>query len=276
MERENPIIASMMFADRAYSILNRVNRVLTSSIIVSSFVITLVALYVTRSFLPLYLIPGSIAIPLGVVVFLVLAPLTVYFGLMAKRTLKAWVQKFATFSYLVRFETTPLKGATPQERLMHQVIESVLDIGNPLKDLVAEKPGVFNDFLGVKLSGEGAEDGFDVCVRKEQIKGRERAAFYLRRALRRHGIILVKRFEKTEPLDENDLRTIHSHLTRTLKGERDLPFRTKVNRVLIVSTSSFSESAKTFVEDRGNWVRGKSFDLVEEGPKGYTVISAIT
>lgn len=277
MERENPIIASMMFADTAYLILSRVSRVLTWAIIISSCVVVLVAIYVTRSFLPIYTLPLGITIPLGVVVFIVLAPMTVYYGLMAKRMLKAWVQKFTTFSYVVRFETSPLRGKTPQERLMNQLLEGIPELGTPLKELFAENSTALKDFLNVKIYGAKAEETFDVCIRKEQIKVRGKTADRLRKALSRHGLILAKCFDKKDPVDENDLTTIRSRLLQILKIDKLLPFmRTKINRILIVSTSSFTESAKTFVKDRRNWVGGKSFDLVEKGPKGYIVVSAMT
>jgi len=275
LERENPIVTSMMFADTAYSILNRVSRVLTWSIIISSFVIALVALYVTRSFLPIYTLRWGITIPMGVAVFVVLAPLTVYYGLIAKRMLKAWVQKFATFSYMVRFETSHRKGKNPQEQLVNQILESVPELGAPFKKFIEENPSSLKDFLDVKI--HGVEETFDVCIRREQIKVKGDAADHLRRALNKHGIVLVKRLDKKDPVDESDLMEIRSRLLQALEIDTALPFmRTKINRILIVSTSSFTESASKFAAERKNRLGGKSFDLVEEGPKGYLVVSAVT
>lgn len=277
LEKESPIMASMMFADRAYLILSRVSRVLTWSVIISSCVVALVALYVTRSFLPIYTLPWVITIPLGVVVFIVLAPITVYYGLMARRMLKAWVQKFTTFSYVVRFETSLLRGNTPQERLMNQLLEGIPELGNPLKELFAENPAALKDFLNVKTYGAKAEETFDVCITKEQIKVAGKAADRLRKAVRRRGVILAKRFDKRDLVDEHDLRTIRYNVLQIPGIAGVLPFtQTKIGRILMVSTSSFTQSAKNFVEDSGNWVGGRSFDLVEEGPKGYLVVSAIT
>jgi len=269
MERENPIIASMMFADTAYLILNKVSRVLTYAIATSVCVVSLVALYVARSFLPIYTLPSIVTVPLGIIVFVVLAPVTVYYGLTAKRMLEAWVQKFASFSFVVRFETRQPRGNTPQERLINQIFESIPEIGAPLREYLNENPEALNDFLSVKIHDGEGEKILDVCVSSEKVKLQGRTADLLRKALTREGIVLAKHFGRKDLVDEKDLAEIRPLVLRTVGAA-------KVKRVMIVATSTFTESAMNFVADKRSWVRGKSFDLIEKRPKGYIVVSAIT
>ena len=269
MDRENPIITSMMFADTAYLILNRVSRVLTYAIVTGICVVSLVTLYVAHSFLPIYALPSIVTIPAGIVVFIVLVPVTVYYGLMAKRMLKAWVQKFAAFSFVVRFETSRRRGETRQEQLVNQILESIPEIGAPLREYLNENPEASGDFLNVKLHDGGEEEIFDVCITKEQVRLGGRTADDLRKALKREGMVLAKRFGEKRPVDAEDLAQIRSFVRQTAKAA-------KVKRILVVTASSFTEPAKIFVTDKENWVGGKSFDLIEKRPKGYIVVSAIT
>ena len=269
MERENPIITSMMFADTAYLILNKVSRVLTCAIATGVCVVSLVALYVARSFLPIYALPSIVTIPLGIVVFVVLVPVTVYYGLTAKRMLEAWVQKFASFSFVVRFETGRPRGNTPQERLVNQIFESIPEIGAPLREYLNENPEALNDFLNVKIHDGEGEKIIDVCVSNEKVKLQGRTADILRKALRKEGIVLAKHFGGKDPVDEKELAEIRPLVLRTVGAAR-------VKRMLIVATSRFTESAKNYAADKRNWVRGKSFDLIEKRPRGYIVASAIT
>ena len=269
MERENPIIASMMFADTAYSILNRVSRVLTYAIATGVCVVSLVALYVARSFLPIYTRPSTVTIPLGIIVFVILVPATIYYGLTARRMLKAWVQKFASFSFVVRFETGQPRGNTPQERLANQIFESVPEIGAPLREYLSENPEAINDFLNVRIHNGKEEQIIDVCLSNEKVKLQGRTADLLRKALRREGIVLAKHLRRKDPVDEKELAEIRPLILRAVGAA-------KVKRILIVATSRFTESAKDYAADKRSWVRGKSFDLVEKRPKGYIVASAAT
>jgi len=96
-----------------------------------------------------------------------------------------------------------------------------------------------------------------------------RTADLLRKALTREGIVLAKHFGRKDLVDEKDLAEIRPLVLRTVGAA-------KVKRVMIVATSTFTESAMNFVADKRSWVRGKSFDLIEKRPKGYIVVSAIT
>jgi len=259
----------MMFADTAYSILNRVSRVLTCAIASGVCVVSLVALYVARSFLPIYTLPSIVTIPMGIIVFVVLVPATVYYGLTAKRTLEAWVQKFASFSFVVRFETGQLRGNTPQERLANQILHSIPEIGAPLREYLDENPEALSDFLNVEIHDGEGEKIIDVCIRNEKVKLQGRRADILRKALRKEGIVLAKHFGRKESVDEKELAEIRRFVLRAVGAAR-------VKRILIVATSRFTESAKNYAADKRNWVRGKSFDLIEKRPRGYIVASAVT
>ena len=184
--------------------------------------------------------------------------------MMAK--MKLWNEAFTRFLYAFRFETYPLRGATPQEKIFNQ-LQSVFSEGLGGYISIYQKDRFFSleDFLNVKVSGKKTEHVFDVYISDEILKNKKgKWAKKLKSKLRKHGSIFVKRFDKKVPVDNKELEKLRGEIYDVINKTK-----ARVYATVVVSTSDFTESAKKYVRNKKNWIKKHSFDLVQERPDGY-------
>lgn len=180
-----------------------------------------------------------------------------------------WNTAFTRFLHSFRFEMYPPRGATPQEKIFHQ-LQNVYseDLGEYISKYQKERFFTFKDFLNVKVSGKKTEHIFDVYISDEILKRKEgKWAKKLKSKLRKHGSIFVKRFDKKEPIGRKELAKLRGETSDVINRTK-----TRLCAIVVVSTSGFTESAKRYVQNKRNWIKNRSFNLVQERPEGYLTV----
>ena len=173
-------------------------------------------------------------------------------------------EAFTRFSYVLRFEMFPSEGKTRQEKIFNQLLRVFPDFKEAFLDYAEKRPTAASDFLNVKIKGKNRYHKFDVYVGKNALRiSKSKLHSYIKY----YGPIFVRCFEKKEPINERDLSQLRDEICDCLE-----PLKRTVSRIVVVSTSSFAESAVNYAKDKRSRIGQKTFDLIEETPKGYRVI----
>ena len=258
MKREKgPIEILMAFAEEIRSLWKLMMITIQGAIV--AFIALIIWSDVSFIFHPSIWIDFAVITPIAILALFYLRGL----WKLGKRAVK-WENNFMKFSYIFRFETYPPKGKTPQEKILNHLSGT---IGEPGLDRLLSKRKI-GTFLNVKVSGKKDEHFFDVYVSEELLKDdKSKVAQETRSRLRKHGGIFVKRYDGKERVDGRDLNKLKREIQDVIRKTKS-----RIKTITVVSTSGFTNSAKSYVKNEKNRIKKCAFDLIRELPDGYWVV----
>jgi hypothetical protein len=180
-------------------------------------------------------------------ILLVLSPVIIFKGVVTTRRFSDWVEDFLPFSYILKFETFPSAGKTPEERILNKLMSVYLDVGSMIK----KRPELVK--LNSKVQGRESEHHFDVYV---NIPKWDRDIF-------------VRRFDKPGAVTKDDITRLQKEVLDVVKKSGHF-----VLDITVVSTGSFERGSVDYVKTEEGGVDGIGINLVLEKPHGYEVVCA--
>lgn len=182
---------------------------------------------------------------------------TIRWGRKAVREMVLWDREYIKLTYLVRFESIPPIGKTPQERLFNQLVRSFPELRIIIGPKIREKPELVKEFIDREVTVRkmlGIQKKiyrFDVAFEKQ-----------VRKWFSQYGYLLVKRFEQDKPVSVDQVAEVLQFADH-LKEDN-----WTIYRVICVTTSAFDDKVIEFLEER--WDKKKrACDLVIEHKDGY-------
>jgi hypothetical protein len=266
IEQVDPLVEALSFSEEIQSISETISPVLTGAVVVS---VDLVVLFVLSALVYIYHVEF---LGTSLAIFLVLSAVLIgYFVTMAipsgyksRKRLMSWNENFLRFSYILKFETFPAKGDTPQLKMFNQLLSVFPTLQNAFEDYRHKRSDGEGDFVGLTvkakkslidqlLGREKTEHSFDVYIGEQALKTDSKLSDFVKS----HGDVFVRRYESKTPVTAAELNKFRDEIADFTRDEQ--PFR-----IVAVSTSSFADSAKAYAEE-------ESIDLIEEKAKGYYV-----
>jgi len=271
-EQLSPFAAALGFAEEVHAVADEISSILGWSILIAGdlvglFILTILALYFhlqfVQSFFGIYVVMSALIIGVWVAY-------TITQGYEVRSILKKWDANFIRFYYVLKFETFPAEGVTPQLRILNQLLSVFVNLKDSFMDYKGKRPEAEKDFLNVSIKNKHFIDAitrkkrrehfFDVYIGRHVLETKSE----LDNFIENYGEVFVKLFDGKKPIDDQDLSTFRAEV-------KDCVGKNPVFRVVAVSTSSFSESAKQYVGNKENQINGRSFDLIIDKEKGYYV-----
>jgi len=152
-------------------------------------------------------------------------------------------QNVWNFYYRITLENVTVTGADPTERVLNK-----LKIAFPeLDEYIKEKPHCIK--MKAEVSGKSGKHEFDVYVHVD--RSLLNKLTFGQFGEPRYDLIL-KRFSKEEPITEKDLSQLRLEMLDVYPVSR-FP-KKPIDRIIVVSTSSFSDDAIAYAMKGDNWI----------------------
>jgi hypothetical protein len=161
--------------------------------------------------------------------------------LKSKRLLSSWADTFERNS--IRTSINIAMTNRSREEAIHAVVETIAQIGEPLKNYISLKDGI-NNFLDVNIKSNNDNDiNFDVLIDQGHVKNETRSSTAnnssnLRQSLIEYGAIVVKVVEGT--IDNGIVHDFYNSLSKYI-----LLTKNKIGLALIIGENISEDASKT-------------------------------
>ena len=241
---ESGMALSILYVTETSLLLSKVRRTILASAVTST-VLMILSILIFGGFAETLerLVPFHEEFIGGVIVVLIIVPLSIYLTHRATNTMQKWRDHLDSLSYALRFELHKPEGETPNIRLANQALNA-LNARNLEHQF---KPSEFTDKKKDAMT-------FDVIIPREVTKtlsGHDGTVI----AARVHGNSIRVR-ELTEIVQK--IRSFHLHLWR----------------LLIVSNEHFPQETIDYYNSFSKRKLGFHVDLVEETQAGFSFVSS--
>jgi len=260
MEREkiSPLATSVTLGEKIHRLIDEVQGLLIIGVTACVWIVLFGAFWITG--FPLifnWLLP--ILGIIGVIIVFLAIPF-IFSTYKTYKALEQWNEEFIRFSYILKFEILPSENPDQVERILEQTLNVFVRLGDIFEaNQINHKP-----YIGAKVEGKKDSHTFDIYVGVRNTKDQKK----LHSFHKENGDLFVRRFAKTGPVKESDLKAFFSEVSDVVKKTKSKA----LFRIIAISESSFDKSAKVFMRNKKNWIIGKSADLIEETPEGFRVI----
>lgn len=140
--------AALGFAEEIHVIADDISTILGWSVaigidLVGLFILTVLVFYFHWQFVEPFFVIYTLLSALFIGFWVVY---TFTNGYEARKTLKKWDENFVRFYYVLKFETFPAEGVTPQSRILNQVLSVFVKLKDSFMDYKERRPDAEKDF----------------------------------------------------------------------------------------------------------------------------------
>lgn len=204
---------------------------------------------------------GYLGIIAGIFAIIVLyATIPIY------KDISKWEKNYINSKFFMYLSWFPLEEGYeyPKDELLFLILRTFsryYDIWDDYGDQALHK------LTNVTIEGKTKEHQFDVFIAELRRDDDDEETKKMMDKLKNKGYTIAKIFDKMEHINSSDLDEFRNDIidATTNRGiKRVFSDELSPFRIIVVSKSSYADDAIEYVKEQKNWIKGVSFDLIEQ------------
>lgn len=104
-----------------------------------------------------------------------------------------------------------------KDNLLNTIIENIQELGDPLQEYLRNNPQDSSNFFNHKLN----DFTFDILIDQTKINNSNNASTSLRESIDKHGVIIAKILEKSQPVEISDVKLFVDSISAYIKTTKN-------------------------------------------------------